>query len=1219
MRKFARFFVILIPVFALSYQLSAQNNFFTSAREADIPAARGQRLIIPDAYKLASLDATGMQHFLWSLPTEQKVKENTGTPEIITLPMPDGKTARFKIWESSIMAPELAAKFPGIKTFGGQGIDDPTATIRLDWTVRGFHAMILSDLTGNVFIDPYRQADTDNYTIYYKKDLAYHKNFFEYPIPETIPVPGNTQARELAGPCVGTALRTYRLALACTNEYAAAVCAPNPPDATTTFSAMTTSMNRVNGVYEKEVSVRMVFVANESALIYLTDPDPYTNDNGNTMLGENTTNINSIIGFNNYDIGHVFSTGGGGVATVGGPCGTTKARGVTGLPNPTGDAFDIDFVAHEMGHQFGASHTFNATTGNCGGSNRTGSTAMEPGSGITIMGYAGICGSSNNLSAHSIATFHGVSFDQISSFVANPASGGSCPVVTPVVNNIPVVNAGSNFTIPRSTSFVLTGSATDADPADVLSYSWEEMDAGPAGNWDAPTGNAPLFRSFLPVAVPERNFPKLQDQINNTTTIGEILPSYGRTMTFRLTARDNHAGGGGVCFSEMQVAVDGASGPFVVSSPSSTGISWPANSAQTVTWNVANTNNAPVSCTNVSILLSTDGGLTFPITIVASTPNDGTENITVPGNITATARIRVKAVGNIFYDISDNNFAITAATTGFGFNIPAAANVACAGPASSAITLGVTSIAGFVDPVTLTATGLPAGTNVVFTPNPVIPGNNTTVTLNNVNLLPNGTYNITVTGTSGALQATRQLTYNVQVGTGPAVTTHPQPQQACAGTNAVFTVVAPAGISYQWQESTNGGTSFADIVGATTATLTLPPVTTLQNNYQYRVIVRGQCNTTTSNAALLTVTTPPFVSTQPQNTSRCVNSNAIFTVVGGGSNLTYQWQVSTNGGTSFTDIPLATTSTLTVSTLTTAMNNNQYRVIISGSCTPAATSNAATLTVISPATVTSNPSDNTICESGSVNFTVAGTSSVPLIYQWQVSADGGTSYMTLSNDNTYSGVNSATLTLTGVTATMNNNLYRALLSNGICTVGASTSGALLKVNARPTVTLTAPLVNLLPGQSTLITASIQPAATGFDITWFRNNVLIPVVTGTTYLVDSVETGEYRVKIVNQTTGCNNESNALVIGANASTQLFIFPNPNNGQFTVSYFNSAGTTSQQTVRVYDDHGQLVYNAKITVSGPYTLHTVNLKQVARGVYLVIIGDAGGRRLAKGKVVIH
>lgn len=1217
MRKFTRLVLILIPVFALSFQVSAQHSFFSSAKEADIPAARGLREIIPNAYKTASLDITGMKNFLWSLPAEQKINNHTSNPEIITLPMPDGKTARFRIWESSIMAPELAAKFPGIKTFAGQGIDDPTATIRLDWTVRGFHAMILSDITGSIFIDPYRQADLENYTVYYKKDLSYNKNFFEHFIPEAEPSAGNTQAREMAGPCVGTALRTYRLALACTNEYAAAVCAPNPPDATTTFSAMTTSMNRVNGVYEREVAVRMVFVANNASIIYLTAADPYTNDDGQQMLSENTNAINSVIGENNYDIGHVFSTGGGGIATLAGPCGTNKARGVTGLPNPTGDAFDIDFVAHEMGHQFSATHTFNAITGNCGGSNRSASTAVEPGSGITIMSYAGICGI-NNLEAHSIATFHGTSFDQISSFVANPATGGGCPVVTPIVNNIPVVNAGSNFTIPRLTSFVLTGSATDADPADVLSYSWEEMDAGPAGNWDAPTGNAPVFRSFLPVLVPERHFPKIEDQINNTTTKGEILPNYGRTMTFRLTARDNHAGGGGVCSAEMQVVVDANSGPFVVSSPSATGISWPANSSQTVTWNVAATNIAPVACANVTIQLSIDGGNTFPITIVASTPNDGTEDIIVPGNVTAQARIRVKAVGNIFYDISDNNFAITAAINGFGFNNPAAATVACAGPSSTAITLGVLSFSGFVDPVTLAASDLPPGTNVNFAPNPVIPGNSTIVTLNNTNLLANGTYNITVTGTSGALIVTRQLTFIVQTGAGPAINTQPQPQQACAGTNAIFTVVSPGGISYQWQESINGGL-FADITGATTATLTLPAVTTQQNNNAYRVIVKGQCNSTTSSTAALTVLTPPFVSTQPQDATSCLNSNATFSVIGGGSNLTYQWQVSNTGGISFANIPGAISNMLTVNSITTAMNNNLYRAVISGTCSPAATSNAATLTVVNPATVTTNPVDAVICESGTVNFQVAGNGPANLIYQWQVSANGGANYTSLTNDNTYSGVNSPTLTITGVTAAMNNNRYRVLFSNAICTAAAPSTGALLTVNARPTVTLSSPEVNILPGQSILITASIQPVATGFDIRWYKNDVLIPGVTGTTYLVDSVEVGEYQAKIVNQTTGCNNESNKLVIGASASERLFIFPNPNNGQFTLSYFNSAGTATQQIVRIYDDHGGLVYTARISVAGPYTLYTVHLQPAARGVYLVVVGDASGKRMAKEKVLIN
>ncbi|MEO5562007.1 MAG: zinc-dependent metalloprotease family protein, partial [Chitinophagaceae bacterium] len=448
MRKFCGVVLTLIPVILFSFTLSAQNNFFTATNESGIPANAGQRMIVPQTYRVFALNVDGMKNFLWSLPSESNALNRIQNSATIELPMPGGTTAKFRVWESSMMEAGLASKFPGIKTFSGQGIDDPTATIKMDWTSRGFHAMVLSDITGNIFIDPYRQADINNYTIYFQKDLSYNKNFFEESYPQAAQEINN-QAREMAGPCVGTSLRSYRLALACTFEYARAVSLPNPPDVNLALAAMTTSMNRVNGVYEKELAIRMVFVNNITSLIYIAEPDPYTNNAGTTMLGENQTNVDGIIGSANYDIGHVFSTGGGGVATLNGPCGNNKARGVTGLANPTGDAFDIDFVAHEMGHQFGGSHTFNATTGNCGGTNRSGATAMEPGSGVTIMGYAGICGA-NDLAAHSIANFHGISFDQISTFVSS-GGGSGCPLVTPITNSIPVVTAGANFTIPRST------------------------------------------------------------------------------------------------------------------------------------------------------------------------------------------------------------------------------------------------------------------------------------------------------------------------------------------------------------------------------------------------------------------------------------------------------------------------------------------------------------------------------------------------------------------------------------------------------------------------------------------------------------------------------------------------------------------------------------------------------------------------------------------------
>ncbi|MFN3695149.1 MAG: T9SS type A sorting domain-containing protein [Ignavibacterium sp.] len=215
------------------------------------------------------------------------------------------------------------------------------------------------------------------------------------------------------------------------------------------------------------------------------------------------------------------------------------------------------------------------------------------------------------------------------------------------------------FYIPKSTPFALTGSATDPN-GDALTFSWEEFDLGPAGHPNSPSGNAPIFRVFNPTTSPTRTFPKLSSLLSNTQVIGEILPSYTRTLTFRLVARDNRPAGGGVNYAQMQFQVDGNSGPFVVTSPN-TNVSWPGLSAQTVTWNVANTNAAPVNCSNVNILLSVDGGQTYPFILASNTPNDGSETVILPDNQTNTARIKVEAVGNVFFDISNVNFTIAAA------------------------------------------------------------------------------------------------------------------------------------------------------------------------------------------------------------------------------------------------------------------------------------------------------------------------------------------------------------------------------------------------------------------------------------------------------------------------------------------------------------------------------------------------------------------------------
>ena len=646
-----------------------------------IPATQGSvSYLQPNTYAAAVLDTSSLLAMLVSAPMEFSEAANKA-PLQISLPTPSHDLARFAVVQSPIMDPVLAAQFPDIMTYSGQGIDDPAATLRFDVGPAGFHAQVLSP-NGAYYIDPYWHLEQSVYVSYYKRDLAPRPGMdFEEQLLDEHNIQFKSGVQDLSIPDLelagkldksgsgttskgdetihlarsGSQLRTYRLANAATGEYTAF----HGGTVALGQAAIVTAINRVTGIYENELSVRLVLVANNSSLVYTNAAtDPYTNGNPSSLLSQNQSNIDSVIGNANYDIGHVFSTGGGGLAGLGvvGVAGQ-KAQGETGLSNPVGDAFYVDYVAHEMGHQFGGDHTFNGVTGSCSGGNRNAGTAYEPGSGSTIQAYAGICGV-DNLQAHSDPYFHSVSFDQINSYTTTGV-GNAAAAISITGNNIPRINAGPDFTIPARTPFALNAAGTDADSSDVLTYNWEERDLGAAQVVTATdNGASPIFRSFNPTLSPERILPRLSDLLVNFTTTGEKLPTTNRTLKFRATVRDNRSGGGGLNTDDAQVSVIDTGTAFAVTSPN-TSLTWTGETSQAVTWNVAGTSAAPINTANVNIWLSTNGGTSFPILLSANTPNDGTESVSVPNLATTTARIKVEAANNIYFDISNSNFIIT--------------------------------------------------------------------------------------------------------------------------------------------------------------------------------------------------------------------------------------------------------------------------------------------------------------------------------------------------------------------------------------------------------------------------------------------------------------------------------------------------------------------------------------------------------------------------------
>lgn len=667
--------ILTIMISSPGVASAAGDSMWNKTAESRIPS-RGTRGVYPDAYEVYRLDRAKLRTALARSPMEftDAARE---VENIFSIPTPDGRFERFRIIESPVLSPELSAQYPDWKTYQAYGVDDPAATARLGWTLNGFHATVWSP-KGTYQVDPYQLHDVDNYIVYFKRDVArrheFHCDFDEQLFKGGEPTMDFLIAPEFSH---GTAIRSYRLAIAATGEYTAVF-----GSQTAGLAQITITANRMNGIYRRDFAVGLQLVSGTNLVYPNPATDPYTNVIDSSQLDANNTNINAVLGSANYDVGHLFATSNNGLAQLSSFCGASKARGASGQPNPQGDGFDVDYVAHEIGHQIGANHTFNSDA-NCG----SGSAAArkEPGSGATIMSYAGICSSTSNLQRNSIDNFLGHSQQEAIAFLG--AGGAACGTLSGT-NTVPVVTAPPATSIPFNTPYALTATASDGN-GDPLTYAWEHNTAsgGLTSNYPGTTDDDDtnlgasriLMRPYTPSASPTRYFPSMTYVLNNaneapvtytgtsatgsvcaaTCITGEDLPSVARTINYRVTVRDNQ---GGVADATTDVTFVNTTTPFQVTSQNSA-VSYPANSVQTVTWNVSGTTAAPINTANVRIAFSLDGGQTFPL-ITSSIPNNGTVNFTMPNAATTQGRIKVEAVGNIFFDVNNANITLTGAVAG---------------------------------------------------------------------------------------------------------------------------------------------------------------------------------------------------------------------------------------------------------------------------------------------------------------------------------------------------------------------------------------------------------------------------------------------------------------------------------------------------------------------------------------------------------------------------
>ena len=1058
-----------------------------------------ERESFPQEFKLIQLELSLMKQVLLTAPNRNS-KSNKGI--VISLPNASGGLENFEVFEASNFDSDLQSQFPEIRSYVGRGIDDKTAVVRLSIDPRGMNTMVSRADRRSEFMEPYSQ-DGKTLVIYMSSTNKGKLPFTCSTVEEVLVNDLSNKASSISRSSSGQLLN-FRLAMSVTPEYTAY----HGGTKALALAAINTTMTRVNGVFEKDFSIHMNLVNNMTIIYDGSVADPYgaTDANYNNEL---QTTLTNVVGNANYDVGHLMGRVGnnGNAGCIGCVCNTGKGSGYTTSTVPVGDNFDIDFVAHEIGHQFGANHTFS-------NSNEGAGVNVEVGSGVTIMGYAGITPYDTHL--HSIDVFHAVSIAQVQANMA----GKTCPTITNLSHGAPVVNAGLDYIIPKSTPFILTGSAIDPN-GDTMNYVWEQnndgvgqTNANSAARANKPSG--PNWVNYVPTSAPSRYFPKLSSVIANQATTGgldvtaEALSSVARTLNFRLTARDNNILGGQTGFDDATMTVSSVAGPFAVTAPN-TAVSWTVGTNQTVTWSVAGTTANGVNAAYVDIYLSNDGGNTYPILLASKVPNDGSEVVTVPNNVGTTKRVMVKGNNHVFFDISNANFTIAAPASTFAVAFNGVSGEqskdACQG-STATFTFDYVTYGGFSASTGFTVSGEPAGSTVLFTPANTTSTGVITMQISNTAGSAAGFYSMVVTGNSGGTTKTVPLYLNLISGNFGT-------QNLTSPTN--LAVGQSTSVNLNWP--VNASATMYDVEVATDAGFT----------------------------AIFSAVT--------------VATNS-FTVSGLSEATDYFWRVMPKNpgcaGT-FSSPYKFTTGTTTCGNI--YFNNANLNVPDGLSASSISYGPEVTKNIVVPGTVVGNINNLTV----NLAFTHPYVDDLQV---WLTHPDGTAVY--LWNHNCEDEFSSVTLT------------YADGAANGTIPEGPSCTPA----HANGTYAPNTPL-SVLAG---------KPAAG----TW--------VLHARDYWSPDVGViGNWSIDICVAAPLASESFNSI-------DDLAIYPNPNNGNFTVQ-FNST-SNNEVKIGVHDVRGRQIFDKTYQNNGLFN-QSLNLNNVQSGVYFVTVQD-GSKKTTK-KIVVE